>query len=361
MSGFAGTGVTAGTSQGVVAGAALRAARQELRLSQLELAALLQVDLNTIRAWEIGRRPLANIKTATLRGVLWRLRHAGASDAALRRLDVAVDVDVVLGLLLEDGHGAEPLAHPLASWVSTREWTALLSLAFEGREALLAPVDRARVFEGLRAASEATRGSEDPAAVLLRRQTAYMLGAWDPGSAGWLADMERLELQVARRRPGDWTPSWVACRSFAVAHANAGDPEHLRKFIDGMADDDRLVAADLAYWAYWIGAGPAAGHATTDEFMIEGGLQAWDQAALLRHLTKQLAGTPPHLELTVHSLWALLGRRPRLLEESPDDARLLERVAAMLLDGEHDVDLGRRARREIDQLNYAARILRGSR
>lgn len=354
-----GTTGTPDVPEGVISGHLLRLIRTRLRSTQEHLAEQLGVDANTIKSWETGRRPLAHTRVQTLRAITRRLRQLGADRALLEQLDTAIDVDLVIGQILADGH--ELADHPLATWVSTRAWSDLLAWAVAGtvppalrRDGLTVPRPRLAVpvrealFTSLRDAAEQAT-SDDPAAVLLRRQV-YFVTSWDPTGPGrdWLARMERRELR--RLHPSDgWTPTWVAGRSLAVARAAQGDPEQLRDFIASQLADDRQEAANLNYWAYWIGEHP--GVATGDEFMAAPDLGAWRGTALLRHLVAGLDRATPYVELTIHSVWALLHRRPWLLDDDRAVSADLRRRVEVLLAGPRTT--GEQARRELQQLHFA--------
>jgi hypothetical protein len=112
-----------------------------------------------------------------------------------------------------------------------------------------------------------------------------------------------------------------------------------------------VQAANLNYWAYWIGEVPET-H-SSDEFMA-GDLGPWSGAALLRRLAANLVASEPLADLYAHSLWALLERRGRLLEAGPRFARsLTEGVEALLAEG----DLSVQSRRELEQVHYGVRLL----
>lgn len=371
------TSGTAGTTdipEGLIAGHLLRLAREHLGLTQEAAADAAGVDINTWRSWETGRRPLANTRVGQLRALYRRLRSLGADPVLLDHIEVAIEADLfVAHVLLEAGRG-DPADHMLAGWVSTRGWNDLLAWTLAGtppkalgglilpgqrrgpaptRPELAAPV-RARFFESLRATAEraANGGSSS---ILLRRQ-AYFMAAWDdsPDGRDWLATAERAELRQLRRSDG-WTPGWVAGRSLAVARACQGDREQLRRFISDQLADDLCESANLNYWAYWVGEDPAT--ATSDGFMARD-LGAWRGTALLRHLTAGLQPSTPYLELSVHSVWALLGRRPWLLDDDPTLTGDLARRVAELLDA--DADLLAQTRRELDQIAFLTRTARRS-
>lgn len=346
--------------EGVISGAVLRLIRTQLDLSQEQIAEVLGVDANTYKSWETGRRPLPRISVQRLRAVTRTLTRLGTDPLLLDQIDTAIDVDLTIGQILTDGQN--PAHHPLATLVHTRTWHDLLAWALTGTrpsalrgldgsipKPRLAVTDRTRLFDSLRVTAE--RAGNDPSSTLLRRQVFY-IASLDEATGGrdWLARQERLELR--RLRPGDsWTPGWVAGRSLAVARARQGDPDQLRHFIRTQLADDRQEAANLNYWANWCGEDLRP--AVTDDFMAGGDLGTWRGAGLLRHLVTGLDPATPHVALTIHSVWALLGRRPWLLDDDhtlTTDLRL--RVARLLDDL---LPLGEQARRELEQLQYAAR------
>lgn len=343
--------------EGAVSGAILALIRTQIGLSQDAAAELLHVDRNTIKSWETGRRPLARVSVSTLRGITRTLARHGADPDLLDQLHDAIDVDLVIGQILTD-HTA-PGDHPFAATVHNRAWHDLLAWAVTGttpaalrrlnggipRPRLAVP-DRARLFDSLRTTAE--RAGDDPAATLLRRQT-YFVTAWDhtPAAKDWLHRMERAELRRVRRGD-DWTPGWVAARSIAVARAFQGDPDHLRTFIRDHLGTDRQEAANLNYWAYWCG--EHARTAISDDFMARPDLGDWRGTALLRHLTAGLDPATPYVELTAHTIWALLARRPWLVDDDATLAADLRQRIARLLATDH---LSGQARRELEQLAYA--------
>lgn len=353
---------TAGTPglPGVVAGLALRSARGGLAITQMQLAEHLGVDTDTIKGWETGRRALGNTKVATLRSVVHRLRLLGVEPKLLAQLELAIDVDLVVGQILADDGRGDPLDHPLATWVTTRQWTELLAPALSGSRPLLSQGSRTAFFAHLRDVAERSLASRSDVAagVLLRRQAIYILAAWDASASEWIASMELRVLRTARH-DDRWSPTWVGERSLAVAQAVAGDPAQLRSFITRrLTSADELETANLAYWAYWIGEG--SGQATSDEFMATGG-EEWTGNRLFRHLTDSLNATTPYLELSVHSLWALIERRPHLIHDDRAVAHELGARTARLLDDATSVDLGSRTVNELGQVHYATRMVRGNR
>jgi hypothetical protein len=122
-------------------------------------------------------------------------------------------------------------------------------------------------------------------------------------------------------------------------------------FIRTALSSDACQAANLNYWAYWIG--ETAETYSSDEFMA-GDLGPWSGAALLRRFAANLVATEPLADLYAHSLWALLERRGRLVEDDRQLARVLAgRVEALLAEGE----LSAQSRRELEQVHYGVRLL----
>jgi hypothetical protein len=200
--------------------------------------------------------------------------------------------------------------------------------------------------------SLADRGLNEASGMLLRRNVYYSL-SWNPDNeaTAWLDELEhRGERRLGRL--DSWSPSWTAARSLAVARARRSDKESLRDFIRTALRSDACQAANLNYWAYWIGEVPET-H-SSDDFMA-GDLGPWSGAELLRRLAANLVASEPLADLYAHSLWALLERRGRLLEADPRLARsLTEGVEALLAEG----DLSVQSRRELEQVHYASGYLR---
>ena len=362
---------------GIITGYLLKQIRQSAGLSQEGLAEQLRVDTNTVQGWETGRRSLTGTRVATLVELRHRLRQLGADPQLLAALEDAAEADYVLAHILGSEPGAGgPDAHPLACWVPKRSFAYLLAWPFTGQPPIVlrqapasirrgpvapAPVlsqeERTRFFTHLRSVAEQSlsdRRLDDARGTLLRRNVYYSL-SWNSSSetTAWLRELEQGE---ARRlgRLETWSPSWTAARSLAVARARRGDKEPLRRFIGTALNSDACQAANLNYWAYWIGEVPET-H-SSDEFMA-GDLGPWSGAALLRRFAANLVAAEPLADLYAHSLWALLERRGRLLEADAQLARSLANgVEAMLAEG----DLSVQSRRELEQVHYGVRLLRKS-
>lgn len=134
---------------GVVAGFVLRLARESIPRTQSAMAEHLEVDLGTVQGWESGRRPLGNMKAAALLSLRRRLGAMGAAPGVLGLLDPAMDADQIISAALDP---AGWQAHPLASWVHTRDTAHMLAWALTGvaPSALARYVPAPRPAEGLR-------------------------------------------------------------------------------------------------------------------------------------------------------------------------------------------------------------------
>jgi transcriptional regulator with XRE-family HTH domain len=363
--------------EGIITGYALKLVRESAGLSQETLAEHLGVDRNTIQGWESGRRSLMGTRVATLIEVRHRLLRLGADPRLLASLDDATEADYLLTYILSvDPATIAPADHPLASWVIKRSFTYMLAWPFTGRLPLLlcgpalaprrgpvaqAPAlsadERERFFEHLRVIAERSltdRDMPEASGALLRRNVYYPL-AWNKSgqAEAWLREMERIEKRRLGRHD-TWSPYWAAVRSLVVAHARQGDQEPLRDFIRQAISSDACQAASLNYWAYWIGEVPNT--YTSDEFMASD-LGPWRGTALLRRLDANLVPTEPVVDLYAHSVWALLERRARILEDDPGLARSLsDRVNVLLEEG----DLSAQSRTELEHVGYALRLLQSS-
>jgi transcriptional regulator with XRE-family HTH domain len=363
--------------QGLITGYLLKLIRESAALTQETLAEYLGVDTNTIQGWESGRRSLTGTRVATLVQLRHRLRQLGANPRLLSAMDDAAEADYVLAYALAtDPAESQSAAHPLASWVPKRSFAYMLAWPFTGQRPIaldqqasrprrgpvaqapaLTGKERMRFFQHLRVTAErshADRELDETRGILLRRNVYYSL-SWNPSSetTAWLRELEQRE----ERRLGrfdTWSPSWTAARSLVVARARQGDKEPLHHFIRTALSSDACQAANLNYWAYWIG--ETADTYSSDEFMA-GDLGPWPGMALLRRFADNLVAAEPLVDLYVHSLWALLERRGRLLDNDPQLARALaDRGEALLGEGE----LSGQSRRELEQVHYGLRLLKKS-
>ena len=363
--------------QGLITGYVFKLIREYAGLTQETLAEHLGVDANTVQGWESGRRSLTGTRVATLVQVRHRLRQVGADPRLLSALDDAAEADYVLAYALEtEPDKSQPAAHPLACWVPKSSFAYMLAWPFTGQRPIalehqavrsrsgpvaqtpaLTAEERMRFFQHLRVTAErshADRELDETGGILLRRNVYYSL-SWNQSSETtvWLRELEQRE---ARRlgRFDTWSPSWTAVRSLVVARARQGDKEPLRHFIRTALSSDACQAANLNYWAYWIG--ETSETYSSDEFMA-GDLGPWSGMALLRRFADNLDSTESLFDLYVHSLWALLERRGRLLDTNPQLAQVLADRGEMLLD---EGDLSGQSRRELEQVHYGVRLLQKS-
>ncbi|MEU4621306.1 helix-turn-helix transcriptional regulator [Actinoplanes sp. NPDC023801] len=352
---------------GTVSGFVLKLARQSAALTQEKLAAAVGVDVTTIQGWESGRRPLSAVSAGDFLRLCGRLSRLGAPAATGRHLREAIEADQVLSTGIIAGHAwVDPDNHPLAASVHRWTLTNLILWPILGRTpshlhefvvqiprrgpAPLRPVltaeERTRFLDHLlTVAEQATRTDE----VLLRRQAVYLLG-FDGRSE--VVDWLRAEWHRAgRTRPLERDiAGLLEVRSASVALAVAGDSTHLYDFVEKMTDQFQQ-AANLNYWAYWIG--ELSDEQTDDAFMADADTRSWTGARLFQHLMGRLDPESPHRPLNICTLHALIASRPSLLNGRPDVRASL----AVALDRLASTDaLSRTERNQVAGLQYAARI-----
>ncbi|MFC8793405.1 helix-turn-helix domain-containing protein [Streptomyces cinereoruber] len=326
-----------------MAGFVLRLARESAALTQARLGEELAVDVDTVQGWESGRRPLANVRAGALLELRRRLPALGAEPGIVAVLEAAMDADRVLAAGLGDVGGQ---VHPLAGWVHTRETAHLLSWALTGTTppALAGRLPRPR--RGPAAASPLLPAGQREAFFVHLRETTERATRQGEEAVAWTrAALHRGRDVLARR---GFSPHWAGARSTATALARQGDPRPLLDFIDrALADDDTAEAANLNYWAYWVGAlGPAQ---PDDTFMRDQTLTGWDPVTLLRGLARGLHIAPGYVDLYAHTLWALLVRFPWLPQAAGQIAGPLRVRTGQLLDG---AELSARSRRELGRVHY---------
>jgi len=345
---------------GVISGYVLRLIREQLDLPQDGLAECLRVSADTIAGWETGRRPLTSVPVGQMLVHRHRLLRMGTQPALLGALDKAMEADVLLSSVIADDENDTPLG----AWVMQRDLVEVLAWPLTGTppEPLrhippprrprrgpvpagpeITPVERGRLFANLRRTAEEATAPRD---FLLRRQALYLSG-YDPSAdaSAWLTEQQR------HPAPDDWLSRWLTSRSMASVATRYGDTDRLAHFIDStLVDDDRGEAANLAYWAYWVG---EIDMELSDDFMASARLGAWEGRGLLRHLMDRLIPGHGYLDLYVHTVWSLLAARPRLLAADPEASGKLAASVAMLLDSP---DTSAPARRELDGIRYAIRL-----
>ncbi len=341
-----------GVLGGRVGGAVLAAIRTGIGATQEELAERTGVSAATVQAWERGRKPLVNMPFARLRNLRRDLEAAGAAPGLLALWDRALDADVILA-----GIGTTaPERHPLAMVVPDRAMTGLLVWRLTGQPPRQLAGTRADLTAGqgeiaavtaaLREAADRAEGDgERPA--MLRRQARFLLAqADDLPARQWAASTQARDF----RSPGDlrtWTPRWAAARSAAHVAATAGSLDPLHRFIDQGLSDDRLISANLNYWAYWSGEAPAPWNA--DSAMTRPAASTWDGTLLLGTLLRGIVHAPR--DLCAHTLWALLLlRRPQLT--SP---RQLPAIKSAVSHALQTGALALSARQRLEQVSYLTR------
>lgn len=342
--------LTAGADEvaGRLSGAVLAAIRAESGRTQEEFAERTQVALSTVQAWESGRRPLVKASFQDLQRLNRQLRAEGVATKLLHLLDHALLADSIY--MDMSAMGGRP--HPLALLVPDRTLTELLAWPLTGeppRQLQTAKI-RLQVPAGVRDAvaaelrHAADSSPSDVQGAMMRRQVKFLV-ARNKASADWVRAQaaEDVRVHADLRR---WSPTWPVARSQAVSSASEGDLEPLRRFIDRGLSDDAVVRANLNYWAYWVGEHTTPW--TQDSDMIDPCLE-WAGDRLLGSLIEGVARAP-YRELCIHSLWALLRQRRRLLGR-PGAAQRVREAAEVAL-GTEELDAS--ARQRLEQVRYLA-------
>ena len=168
--------------------------------------------------------------------------------------------------------------------------------------------DQGRFFDHLVATVDSKQTAQRP---VLRRQAMYLLLGFDQRSesAKWLSSQHK-QAFVASTASTD-LPAGIAVRSSSIALARHGDTDPLRYFIRNTLNNETHAAANLAYWAYWLG--EISESYADDSYLIAGvDDHAWSGGRLADHLLKHL-DDPVHSYLNIHSLWVLILAKSDLL------------------------------------------------
>ncbi|MGH8908126.1 MAG: transcriptional regulator, partial [Egibacteraceae bacterium] len=126
----------------------------------------------------------------------------------------------------------------------------------------------------------------------------------------------------------------------------------VQAFVRKGLTNEQQEAANLNYWAYWVGEIP---HLEPDDgFMVATDVSSWDGSTLLCHLLNRLEVGSEHADLNVHTLWNLLQARPSLLQRHAALRSLVRERIEQLMD---DRGLSSQERHNLQVLAYAIRLI----
>jgi transcriptional regulator with XRE-family HTH domain len=334
---------------GRIAGTALNGIRAHLGLTQERLAQLAGRTVATVQSWESGRRPMTQMRYTELLKLRRVLQLAGAPESLLACWDDALTADSIY----EDIHTTVAEHHPFALTVPNRRLTELLLWPMTGvapralgkaSAKLIVPTGvRDELAALLRNVIEQA-GDAAPTGSMIRRQARHLLADHEP-SREWVMDLARDEQRNVRDM-STWTPDWPAARSAAVAAATAGEFELLDRFVQEGLSTDEGMAANLNYWAYWVGECGLAWSSDADMTMPN---DQWSGKQLLRSLVEGLDANVAYRELCAFSLWGLLRRKRELARDPATRERLLPTIEAVTSSAS---TVSENARRRLEQVAY---------
>ncbi|WP_344238024.1 helix-turn-helix transcriptional regulator [Kribbella hippodromi] len=340
--------VTPGSEIGIVSGFVLKLIRGSLTLTQTELAERLGVDISTVQGWETGKRSLTALRTADLLRLRTRLITLGAAPAVVVTLHDAVEADGILSIAISAGGrsvGAD--MNPLGAAVHRRSLINMITWPFTGispvpfrelprtpgrgpvaNRPTLAHADQTRFFDHLLATVQSSGAANSP---VLRRQAMYLLG-FDQRvtSTQWLAREHERTFKVAT--PNSDLPGGIAARSATLALARRGDSDPLHYFIKTTLSSEQHAAANLAYWAYWLG--EITDLYADDTYLVAAADDhSWSGSRVAAHLLTHL-DNPVHSPININSMWTLVLAKPDLLKRDVNlRAQTQKRVEQALDEG----------------------------
>jgi hypothetical protein len=349
--------------EALVTGYVLRLARESVPggCSRERLAGAMAVAPDTVAGWETGRRPVTAVRAGQFTRLRSVLARARAQPGLVRMLGVALEADHVLDHARTAAGCFEAADfHPLGAHVHRREVIELVAWPLSSRMPAgvpatvgrrgpvapgpdISPAERDVVFDHLRRVAEASAAEDG----LLRRQALY-LQSYDrrPDAAAWMADQHARQRQ---HRIG-WTAEWPVTRTLAAALVRYGSPAALIDFAEYGLADEPGKAANLNYWAYWLGEMTVI---ERDDSFMPGRPGPWRGDRVMRHLASRLDAEDGVADLGILTLSVLLAARPRLLGEDPELTTGLAETAGRVLDGGR---MSSTARQALAQVCYALRL-----
>lgn len=204
--------------------------------------------------------------------------------------------------------------------------------------------------------------AERPLALAVHRRDLTNLITWPPTGVA-PARLADLRPQTARRGPAADGPALRAeeqtrffdhLRVVADRYRGEGDRESLHEFVArGLVHDDQ-ESANLNYWAYWLG--EISETYADDRFMTAPAGRRWTGERVPDHLLNRLRPDSPHLALNVHTVWALMLARPRIVDGQGQLRTLAGKRVEHLMDSPA---LPTDTRKELAGIAYGIRLADG--